>query len=67
MLERDIQELRQMKGRQEQGGGVQAKLRKQAGEIDKLTIRLKSGNNFLIIWALSVSFAIYVAMALSSS
>ena len=56
-LEREIQELCQAQGRQEQGGG----------ETDGLKIRPNSGNNFLIIWALSVAFVVYVAMSLSSS
>ena len=56
-MEREIRELRQVQGRQGQG----------SGETDGLKIRPDSGNNFLIIWALSVAFAVYVAMSLSSS
>ena len=50
-MEREIRELRQVQGRQGQGGG----------ETDGLKIRPDSGNNFLIILALSVAFAVSVA------
>ena len=43
-----------MQGMQEQGGG----------EIDRLKIRVESGTDFLIIWALSVAIDVYVAMSL---
>ena len=42
---------------QEQGGG----------EIDRLKIRPESNTDFLIIWALSVAIAVYVAMSLCAA
>ena len=46
-----------MQGMQEQRGG----------EIDGLKIRLESGTDFLLIWALSVAIVVYVAMSLCAA
>ena len=67
-LQEQNRELRKIQQEQDQIGGVHAQLHKQDAEIEDLKRRrADGGNNLLIVWILSVAFACYFGMVMSSS